>query len=109
MKLKQLVHRVLPVILTVTQLTVITFGQQNTTAVNINDSLSLPAILKQVLATYPTVIKAQEAIQAADAGIGLAKSSYYPNIGGNAGYTYIGPVPELTMPNNSIHSSVRKY
>ena len=73
--------------------------QQEAPPFNINDSLSLPDILKQVLASYPTIAKAQEAIQAAEAGVGLAKSGYYPNINANAGYTRIGPVPELTIPN----------
>jgi outer membrane protein len=63
-----------------------------------NDSLALPRILKQVLETYPTVIRAQEAIRAAEAGIGLAKSAYYPHVSGDAGYVRIGPVPELTIP-----------
>ena len=66
--------------------------------IDVSDSLSLPQILETVLANYPTVIKAQEAIQAADAGIGLAKSGYYPNIGATVGYTRIDPVPELTIP-----------
>ena len=61
--------------------------------------LTLPQILTQVLATYPTVARAQQAIQAAEGEIGLAKSGYYPNITANAGYTRIGPVPELTIPN----------
>ena len=67
-------------------------------AFNVNDSLSLPLILQKVLETYPSVIKAREAINAAEAGIGLAKSSYYPVIDGNAGYTRLGPVSEITIP-----------
>lgn len=66
---------------------------------SVRDSLSLPQILKQVLLSYPTVEKAMEAIQVAEGGIGLAKSGYYPNITASAGYTRIGPVPELTIPN----------
>jgi outer membrane protein TolC len=72
--------------------------QQVAAPVNAGDSLSLPLILEKVLNTYPTVVKAQEAIQAAEAGIGLARSGYYPNINASAGYTRIGPVPELTIP-----------
>ncbi len=74
-------------------------AQQDSTRINVNDSLSLPVILKQVRAYYPSVVKAQEAIGAADAGIGMAKSGYYPYIAADAGYTRIGPVPEMTIPN----------
>ncbi len=82
------------------------------------DSLPLPVILKQVLETYPSVAKAQEAIRAAEAGIGLAKSAYYPNATGMAGYTRIGPVPEMTIPdlgtfslapNNNYNAQVNVY
>lgn len=82
------------------------------------DSLSLPRILKQVLTTYPTVVRAQEAIKAAEAEIDMAKSVYYPNISANAGYTRIDPVPELTFPglghfimapNNNYNAGVNIY
>ena len=73
--------------------------QQGAPPLNVNDSLTLPEILKHVLLSYPTIAKAQEAIGEAEAAVGLAKSGYYPNIGANAGYTRIGPVPELTIPN----------
>jgi outer membrane protein len=71
-------------------------------SININDSLSLPQILKAVLENYPTVLKAQEAINIAEAGIGLAKSTHYPTINGNAGYTRIGPVSEITLPTGTF-------
>jgi len=92
--------------------------QQESSQAGAGDSLSLPQILKQVLDTYPTVVKAQEAIQAAEAGISLAKSGYYPNIAGAAGYTRIGPVPDLTIPemghfslapNNNYNATVSIY
>ena len=73
--------------------------QQEGSQLNINDSLTLPLILKQVLGSYPSIARAQEAIQAAEGGIGLAKSGYYPTVNADAGYTRIGPVPELTIPN----------
>ena len=93
-------------------------ARQQWTPFSVNDSLSLPQILKQVLVSYPTIDKAQEAIQAAEAGVGLAKSGYYPNITANAGYTRIDPVPELTIPilghfimapNNNYNASVGVY
>ncbi len=64
----------------------------------INDSLSLQQIVKQVVSSYPTVLKAQEAIISADAAIGLARSGYYPNISGQAGYTRLGPGSKLSVP-----------
>ena len=76
---------------------------------SVRDSSSLPQILKQVLLSYPTVEKAMEAIQVAEGGIGLAKSGYYPNITASAGYTRIGPVPELdhTQPGTFRHGPER--
>lgn len=74
-------------------------SQQKGASFQAGDSLSLPLILEKVLDSYPTVGKAKEAILAAEAGVGLAQSGYYPNINANAGYTRIGPVPELTIPN----------
>ena len=43
-------------------------------------------------------MKAQEAINSADAMIGLAKSTWYPNIDASAGFNRIGPVSEITLP-----------
>jgi outer membrane protein len=89
------------IIFTTTGLFQVTSAQVGGTApaINPNDSLSLPQILKKVVESYPTVTKAQEAINAAQAGIGLARSGYYPTIEGDAGYTRIDPVPEITIPN----------
>jgi len=63
-----------------------------------NDSLSLQQILQQVTSSYPTVLKAQEAISSADAAVALARSGYYPDISGQAGYTRLGPVSKLSIP-----------
>jgi outer membrane protein len=63
-----------------------------------DDSLSLQQILHQVTSSYPTVLKAQEAINSADASIGLARSGYYPDISGQAGYTRLGPGSKLSIP-----------
>jgi outer membrane protein len=66
--------------------------------VNPADSLTFSEVLKQVLATYPSVLKAQEAIHAADAAVGMARSAYYPNIEADAGYAFMAPVPNITIP-----------
>lgn len=75
---------------------------QNKAAVtppNPEDSLSLKQVMETVLTSYPTILKAREAIQAADAAIGLARSGYFPDIAGVANYTRLGPVSELSFPN----------
>ena len=64
-----------------------------------NDSLSLQQILQEVTSSYPSVLKAQEAINSADAAVALARSDYYPDISGHAGYTRLGPVSKLSIPN----------
>ncbi|MCX6245721.1 MAG: TolC family protein [Bacteroidetes bacterium] len=66
---------------------------------NPDDSLNLKQIMETVLTSYPSVLKAQQAIQAADAAIGLARSGYLPDIAGLANYTRLGPVSELSIPN----------
>jgi outer membrane protein TolC len=63
-----------------------------------NDSLTLQQIIQQVSSSYPAVLKAQEAINSADAAIGLARSGYYPDISGQAGYTRLGPSSKLSIP-----------
>ena len=62
------------------------------------DSIDLQQVVRQVLSTYPSILKAQEAIHAAEAGIGLARSGYLPVIDADAGYTRLGPVSELSVP-----------
>lgn len=74
-------------------------GIQQNQAPVADDSLSLQQILQVVTTSYPTVLKAREAINSADAAIGLARSGYYPDISGIAGYTRLGPVSALTIPN----------
>ncbi len=66
--------------------------------INPDDSLSLDVVLKQVINTHPSVMKASEAIQIAEAGIGLARSAKLPEIDFAAGYTRIGPIPSITIP-----------
>ena len=63
-----------------------------------NDSLSLQQILQQVNSSYPTVLKAQEAINSADAAVALARSAYFPDISGQASYTRLGPASKLSVP-----------
>jgi outer membrane protein len=79
------------------------------------DSVPLQIVVKRVLETHPSVLKAQEAISSVEAGIGLAKAAWYPDIDLGASYTRIGPVPSITIPNmgtfemapgNNINTSI---
>ncbi len=64
-----------------------------------SDSVDLQMVVKKVMETHPSVLKAQEAINAVEAGIGMAKAAALPNVDFGAGYTRIGPVPSITIPN----------
>jgi outer membrane protein TolC len=76
-----------------------TFGQNTEPpATTAGDSLSLNDFIRKVVTTYPTVKEAEEALQAADAKIGLAKTDYYPEIAIAANYTRVGPVSAFSFP-----------
>jgi len=62
------------------------------------DSLALTTIIQQVINNYPSIKKAEQDIEAANARIGLAKSSYYPQVNVSASYTRLAPVTSLTIP-----------
>ena len=64
----------------------------NDIAVTSGDSLSLKYIIDRVVTSYPTVKLAEEAINNADARIGLARTGYNPEIDLTAAYSNIGPV-----------------
>ena len=85
------------------------------TGFNTTDSVDLESVVTEVIKTHPSVIKATEAIQYAEAGIGMAKSARLPDIEFLAGYTHIGPIPSITIPdlgtlkmgaNDNINSAV---
>jgi outer membrane protein len=62
------------------------------------DSLTLKKIIERVVSTHPTVKDAEEAINNANARIGLARTGYYPVASVEAGYSYIEPVVKLSLP-----------
>lgn len=72
----------------------------------LEDSLDLNWIISEVIQTHPLVHSAEEALKSADAQIGLARSGYYPNIGFDANFSNIGPVPSLTIPDMGSFSFV---
>jgi outer membrane protein len=71
---------------------------QNSLASFTTDSVDLQMVVKGVIETHPSVLKAQEAINSVEAGIGLAKAARFPDIDLGAGYTRIGPVPAISVP-----------
>jgi len=72
-------------------------GQNNIKSFT-TDSVDLQMVVRGVIEKHPSVLKAQEAINAVEAGIGLARSANYPDIDLGAGYTRIGPVPSISIP-----------
>jgi outer membrane protein len=62
------------------------------------DSLALKEIINRVITSYPTVRAAEEAINNANARIGMAKTGYYPDVDVTASYANMGPVTKLTIP-----------
>jgi outer membrane protein len=62
-----------------------------------SDSLSLSQIISQIVQSHPSIKEAEEALNVADAKIGLAKAAYLPYADASANYTRIYPVPEITF------------
>jgi outer membrane protein TolC len=62
------------------------------------DSLSLKSIIEKIIAGHPSVKAAEEAINNADARIGLAKTGYYPTADATASFANLGPVTKLKFP-----------
>ncbi|MDD2798008.1 MAG: TolC family protein [Bacteroidales bacterium] len=62
------------------------------------DSLSLNAIISEVVQNHPSVKKAMEELNSTDAKIGIAKAGYLPNAEFTASYSRIGPVSKITLP-----------
>ena len=75
------------------------FGQTMPINTSSGDSLVLDSVIQTVIQNHPTVKAAAEALNKADAQIGLAKSGYYPNVDITSNYSHVGPVPSLEIPN----------
>ena len=65
---------------------------------SVKDSLTLKDIINVVITTHPTVKSAAEAINNANTRIALARTGYYPEADVTAGFTNLGPVTKLTIP-----------
>lgn len=70
----------------------------NTNMKPTSDSLSLRSVIEQVIANYPAVKVAEEAINYADSRIGLAKTGYNPVVDITASFANLAPVTKLTFP-----------
>ena len=64
----------------------------------VTDSLSLKTIISLIIANHPSVKTAEEAINNANARIGLAKTGYYPQVDLSANYSNLQPVIKITIP-----------
>jgi outer membrane protein len=62
-----------------------------------SDSLSIDSVIRAVVSIHPSVQQAEEALNAADAKIGLAKSGYYPTADITASYTFLYPVRSIRL------------
>ncbi len=72
------------------------------------DSLSLNAIIKEVVQNHPMVKKAMEDLNTSDAKIGIAQSGYLPNIDFATAYSRMGPISEITLPDVGTFSLMPK-
>ena len=73
-----------------------------------NDSLSLNAIIKEVVQNHPMVKRAMEDLNTSDAKIGIAQSGYLPNINFETSYSRMGPISSITLPNIGTFSLMPK-
>jgi outer membrane protein len=64
----------------------------------VTDSLSLEKIISLVVSTHPAVKNAEEALNSADARIGLARTGYYPEADLTANFSNLGPVIKISIP-----------
>ncbi len=71
---------------------------QSNSSLSGSDSTSLSGIITRVISSYPSIIKAEQDIEYANARIGLAKSAKNPNVDLSASYSHIGPTSEITIP-----------
>jgi outer membrane protein len=79
----------------------ITFGQ-TASALKVSsdsDSLSLKSIIEKAISSHPSVKVAEEAINNANAKIGLARTGYLPEADITANFSNLGPVTKLSIPN----------
>jgi outer membrane protein TolC len=84
--------------LIISTLSIIIFQTASAQSAITIDSLSLKQLIGEVIGTHPSVKAAEEALNNADARIGLAKTGYYPVVDASASYSNIGPVTKIMIP-----------
>ena len=72
------------------------------------DSLTLKAIISEVIQNHPLVKNAMEAINSSDAKIGTAASVYLPNVDFASSYSRIGPISQINLPDVGSFSLMPK-
>lgn len=93
--LKKTVVVILPLLLAIN----VTFASPGTSVPGYQgDSLRLVDIVAEVIENHPTIKEVNEAIDAADARIGLARTGYNPEMDASVNYSNMGPVIKLTIP-----------
>jgi outer membrane protein TolC len=90
--------RIFYIILPAALLMPVALQAQNDAATGRGDSLGLPAVINKVIGSYPSVKKAEQDIEAANARIGLAKAGYYPVLDFESSYSHIGPIATISLP-----------
>jgi outer membrane protein len=70
----------------------------NNQTASATDSLVINQVIGDVIGNFPTVKQAEEAINAADSRIGLARTGYYPDLEVTASYNHLGPLTEISIP-----------
>ncbi len=78
-------------------------GNLKVSGQNSRDSLTLQVAINRALDTYPTVKKAEEAVQTATINKKMTQSSYLPSISGVASYTFLDPISKLDLNGRTIH------
>lgn len=63
-----------------------------------SDSLSLADVLQTVIKTHPGIKQAEEALNAAEARVSLAKTGYMPDVDITGSYSRIAPVTKFNFP-----------
>lgn len=77
--------------------TTVSFGQQLQ-----NDNLTLKDVINLTVENHPLIKQKQEELRGAEFRVEQQKSSYLPNVVGQASYTRIGPIPEFSFGGQSI-------
>ncbi|HVN57398.1 MAG TPA: TolC family protein [Bacteroidales bacterium] len=73
------------------------------------DSLTLKSIISEIIKNHPTIKGAEEALNAAEARIGMARTGYLPNIDAAVSYSNIGPVVSLSLPIGGVTRTFELY